>query len=50
MNVVDIDKLLPDETEFGHSTAMVRGVIAKIEDMYGPYGFRRPLFFPEQRL
>lgn len=40
MNVVDIDKLLPDETEFGHSTAMVRGVIAKIEDMgYSIGGF-----------
>lgn len=33
LNVVDIEKLLPDETEFGHSTAMVRGVIAKIKDM-----------------
>ena len=40
MNVVDIEKLLPDETEFGHSTAMVRGVIAKIEDMgYSIGGF-----------
>lgn len=33
MNVVDITKLLPDEKEFGHSTAMVRGVVAKINDM-----------------
>lgn len=33
LNVVDIDKLLPDEKEFGHSTAMVRGVIAKIKDL-----------------
>lgn len=33
MNVVDISKLLPDEKEFGHSTAMVRGVVAKIKDM-----------------
>lgn len=33
MNVVDITKLLPDENEFGHSTAMVRGVVAKINDM-----------------
>ncbi len=33
LNVVDIEKLLPDETEFGHSTAMVRGVVAKIKDM-----------------
>lgn len=33
MNVVDITKLLPDDKEFGHSTAMVRGVVAKINDM-----------------
>ncbi|MCC8015859.1 MAG: galactokinase, partial [Clostridiales bacterium] len=33
MNVVDLSKLLPDEREFGHSTAMVRGVVAKIKDM-----------------
>lgn len=33
MNVVDLGRLLPDETEFGHSTAMVRGVIAKIKDI-----------------
>lgn len=33
MNVVDITKLLPDENEFGNSTAMVRGVVAKINDM-----------------
>lgn len=30
MNVVDTSELLPDESEFGHSTAMVRGVVAKI--------------------
>lgn len=30
MNVVDTSELLPDEAEFGHSTAMVRGVVAKI--------------------
>ncbi len=40
MNVVDLDKLLPDEAEFGHSTAMVRGVAAKIKDMgYSVGGF-----------
>lgn len=33
MNKVDISKLLPDESEFGRSTAMVRGVVAKIRDM-----------------
>lgn len=33
MNVVDISELLPDENEFGHSTAMVRGVVAKIQGM-----------------
>lgn len=33
MNVVDITKLLPDEGEFGRSTAMVRGVVSKIKDM-----------------
>ena len=33
MNVVDLDRLLPDENEFGRSTAMVRGVIAKIKDI-----------------
>ncbi len=33
MNEVDITKLLPDESEFGRSTAMVRGVVAKIKDM-----------------
>ncbi len=33
MNVVDITKLLPDESEFGRSTAMVRGVVSKIKDM-----------------
>lgn len=33
LNVVDIEKLLPDEKEFGHSTAMVRGVVAKIKDL-----------------
>lgn len=33
MNVVDVSELLPDESEFGHSTAMVRGVVAKIEGM-----------------
>lgn len=33
MNKVDISKLLPDESEFGRSTAMVRGVVAKIKDM-----------------
>lgn len=30
INVVDTSELLPDEAEFGHSTAMVRGVVAKI--------------------
>lgn len=30
MNVVDTSELLPDEAEFGHSTAMVRGFVAKI--------------------
>lgn len=33
MNVVEISELLPDESEFGHSTAMVRGVVAKIEGL-----------------
>lgn len=33
LNVVDLEKLLPDEKEFGHSTAMVRGVVAKIKDL-----------------
>lgn len=33
MNEVDIAKLLPDEAEFGRSTAMVRGVVAKIKDL-----------------
>lgn len=33
MNEVNITKLLPDESEFGRSTAMVRGVVAKIKDM-----------------
>ena len=33
MNVVDLERLLPDENEFGRSTAMVRGVIAKIKDI-----------------
>lgn len=33
MNVVDITKLLPDESEFGRSTAMVRGVVSKIKDL-----------------
>ncbi len=33
MNEVDITKLLPDESEFGRSTAMVRGVVAKIKDL-----------------
>ncbi len=33
MNVVDTEKLLPDENEFGNSTAMVRGVVAKIKDL-----------------
>ncbi len=33
LNVVDWEKLLPDEKEFGHSTAMVRGVLAKIKDL-----------------
>lgn len=33
MNIVDVSELLPDESEFGHSTAMVRGVVAKIEGM-----------------
>ena len=33
MNVVDTSELLPDENEFGHSTAMVRGVAAKIEGL-----------------
>ncbi len=40
LNVVDIEKLLPDEKEFGHSTAMVRGVVAKIKDLgYNIGGF-----------
>lgn len=33
MNEVNITKLLPDEAEFGHSTAMVRGVVAKIQNL-----------------
>lgn len=33
MNEVNITKLLPDEGEFGKSTAMVRGVVAKIKDL-----------------
>lgn len=33
VNVVEISELLPDESEFGHSTAMVRGVVAKIEGL-----------------
>lgn len=33
INVVDLDKLLPDKNEFGRSTAMVRGVLAKIKDI-----------------
>jgi len=33
MNEVNITKLLPDEAEFGHSTAMVRGVVAKIKNL-----------------
>lgn len=33
MNVVEISELLPDKSEFGHSTAMVRGVVAKIEGL-----------------
>lgn len=33
MNVVDTSELLPDESEFGHSTAMVRGVVAKISGL-----------------
>lgn len=33
MNEVNITKLLPDEAEFGRSTAMVRGVVAKIKDL-----------------
>lgn len=33
MNVVDLSELLPDESEFGRSTAMVRGVVAKIKEM-----------------
>lgn len=33
MNEVNITKLLPDESEFGRSTAMVRGVVAKIKDL-----------------
>ena len=33
MNVVDTAELLPNESEFGHSTAMVRGVVAKIGGM-----------------
>ena len=33
MNEVNITKLLPDETEFGRSTAMVRGVVAKIKHL-----------------
>ena len=33
MNVVDLERLLPDENEFGRSTAMVRGVLAKIKDI-----------------
>ena len=33
INVVELDKLLPDKNEFGRSTAMVRGVLAKIKDI-----------------
>lgn len=33
MNEVNITKLLPDEAEFGRSTAMVRGVVAKIKNL-----------------
>ena len=33
MDEVNITKLLPDEAEFGHSTAMVRGVVAKIQNL-----------------
>ena len=33
MNVVDTCELLPNEKEFGRSTAMVRGVVAKIAEM-----------------
>lgn len=33
MNVVDTSELLPNEKEFGRSTAMVRGVVAKIAGM-----------------
>lgn len=33
MNEVNITKLLPDEAEFGRSTAMIRGVVAKIKDL-----------------
>lgn len=33
MNEVNITKLLPDDAEFGRSTAMVRGVVAKIKDL-----------------
>lgn len=33
MNVVDTCELLPSEKEFGRSTAMVRGVVAKIAEM-----------------
>ena len=33
MNVVDVNELLPDESEFGRSTAMVRGVCAKIQGL-----------------
>lgn len=33
MNEVNITKFLPDEAEFGHSTAMVRGVVAKIKNL-----------------
>lgn len=33
MNEVNITKLLTDEAEFGHSTAMVSGVVAKIQNL-----------------
>lgn len=33
MNVVYTTQLEPDETEFGHSTAMVRGVLARIKEL-----------------
>ncbi len=33
MNVVNLDELEPDLDEYGHSTAMVRGTIARIKSM-----------------